>query len=107
MKLEGWRDVLRWGAVGALIFEALTVLLRFGFGLRSTTDTPQVVRAISFGVRVHHGYIGAALIVAALALGRRHARTARWAAVAGIALLLSDLVHHFVILWAVTGSPEL
>ena len=107
MRLEGWRDVLVWGAVGAAAFEAVTLLLRFGFDLRGVRDTPRFLRALTFGVRVHHGLIGAALIVIALALNHRYATFARWVGVAGIALVLSDLVHHFLVLWPLTGSPEL
>lgn len=93
-----------WGLAGAAVFEALTVLFRFGFGLKSTRDT-RWLRHWTFGYRIHHGYIGIVLLVLALLLPLPP-RIADLAVIAGVALAVSDVVHHFLVLWPVTGSPE-
>lgn len=105
------RDPLRlsrldliWGSVAGLLIEALTCVLRFVVRLQSTRDTTFLGR-FTLGLRVHHGYVG--LIAMALVLCPfLRDRVRRWAFRAGLALLLSDLLHHFVVLWITTGSPQ-
>jgi hypothetical protein len=99
--LSFWK-VLIYGLILALLFEAITIGLRFGFQLQSTRDTT-AIGAITFGLRVHHGYIGLFLVPLAwcFPLGLRHAV---W--MIAIGLIFSDLAHHFLILWPITGSPE-
>ena len=29
-----------------------------------------------------------------------------WSVIVGAALVISDLVHHFLVLWPVTGNPQ-
>ncbi len=87
-----------------LIIETITVVFRFGLGLQATHDT-LVFSAITFGYRIHHGYIGAAIVLLALAWPLRMI-VRDWAIVIGLALLLSDVAHHFLVLWPVTGNPE-
>ena len=95
---------LWWGLAGAAAFEAVTVLFRFGLGLQSTRDT-RWLRHWTFGYRIHHGYIGILLVGLALLLPLPP-RLADLAMIAGIALAVSDVVHHFLVLWPITGSPE-
>lgn len=104
---EPWRPSrldLIWGLAAGLLIEALTCALRFGLRVQSTRDTG-FLGQFTFGYRVHHGYVGLIFVIAALgpSLSRR---VRRWAFRAGLALLLSDLLHHFVVLWIATGSPQ-
>jgi hypothetical protein len=55
-------------------------------------------------VRIHHAYVGLAVIALGLLVARGPALT--WSLVIGTALVLSDLVHHFLVLWPITGSPQ-
>lgn len=91
------------GVVLAVAIEAVTVLLRFGADLQSTRDTAWVAR-LTFGLRVHHGYLGALALAALLVL--RDPAWRRGALILGLGLLLSDLAHHFLVLWPWTGSPQ-
>jgi len=100
------------GVALAGLLEAFTCLLRFGFGLRAA-EHMRLLTWPTFGVRIHHGYVGAALLIAALvawgleAAGHPAVRPWRCAFLAvGIALAASDAVHHFVVLKLVTGSAE-
>ncbi len=96
-------QVLGWGVLSAQVVEILTCALRFGASLQSTRDT-RVLIAFTFGYRVHHGYVGLLLLMLA-----PFARSRGWRnllLVAAVALLLSDLFHHFVVLWVITGAPQ-
>jgi hypothetical protein len=99
-----WTDAAVWTMGLAAGMELLTLGLRFGLGLKSREATRGLARWTR-GVRVHHGYVGAAVMLA----GTTPALPAVWTGallVVGGALLLSDLVHHFAVLWPLTGSPE-
>ncbi|HNV68352.1 MAG TPA: hypothetical protein PKO06_01545 [Candidatus Ozemobacteraceae bacterium] len=87
------------------IIEGVTCLFRFGFKLESTRDTASWVAPLTFGVRIHHGYIGVLLCVVTWLWVRREP-TRRALLIIGSALALSDLIHHFVVLWLVTGDPQ-
>ncbi len=80
------------------------MVLRFGFGLQAHTSTAWMAR-FTFGYRDHHGYWGILLLViAAFAWKRRSLRNALL--MIGGALFLSDMIHHFLVLWPIMGSPE-
>ena len=84
--------------------ELLTVFFRFGLGLRSGARPSRIGR-LTRGVRIHHGYIGVALLAGAALFGSASvAGTALF--FAGIALAFSDMIHHFLVLWPLTGAPE-
>lgn len=110
---SGWPRLLLLGLALALAIEAVTVALRFGAGLQSTRDTAWLA-SLTGGWRIHHGYLGGALLLAALLAyawaGLRAAwpppAWSAWALVAGVGLGVSDLLHHFVVLWLVTGRPH-
>ena len=56
-------------------------------------------------MRIHHSYVGVALLVGSALFGPMSAAgTALF--FAGIALALSDIIHHFLVLWPLTGTPE-
>ena len=106
MKQLTTRQMVLWSLVGTVLFEAVTVLFRFGLGWEWGRDTASTVGHVTFGIRIHHGFIGLLCIVAAWALWRKRPAAARVSLVAGIALFLSDLIHHFLILWPIVGAPE-
>ncbi len=89
-----------------LVIELICVVLRFGLQLDSTRDTASTIGRLTFGIRIHHGYCGAALMLVAYLLIARYPRLARWGLIIGLALVLSDLIHHFLVLWPLTGSPH-
>ena len=95
--------VLLLGLFCAVIMEAFTAALRFGADLQVTRDTG-VIGNITFGVRVHHGYIGLLLVPIAFVFLRPGMR--KLVLIVAIGLILSDLIHHFLVLWPLTGSPH-
>ena len=98
------RGVCLCTAAVTLAIETFTVMLRFGFHLQAQAQTSWLA-PLTFGFRIHHGYYGAVMLIAAALLGRRKAlRNAL--IIVGAALFLSDMIHHFLVLWPVTGSPE-
>ncbi len=87
-----------------LAVELVTVFFRFGLGLRSGKEGSRVGR-LTRGLRIHHGYVGAALLLGSAVFGAATV-TGTLLFFAGIALALSDLIHHFAVLWPVVGTPE-
>ncbi|MBI1832228.1 MAG: hypothetical protein HYR84_12355 [Planctomycetes bacterium] len=96
------KAVLAHGMLLAIIIEAVTIAFRFGLNLQSTRDTA-ALGAFTLGLRVHHGYIGVFLVPLAWCFptGLRHLL---W--IIAIGLIVSDLAHHFLVLWPITGSPQ-
>ncbi len=94
-----------WWIVGlTVLFELITCLFRFGFGMQSTRDTGAIGRW-TFGFRIHHGYFGVLLVGLAF-LFPANSQVRIWAIRVGVALIASDLIHHFLVLWPITGSPQ-
>ena len=91
------------GITFAFACELLTVILRFGFKLQSTRDT-QFLSELTFGYRIHHGYAGVALLLITLVLS--HSALRNLQIIIGLGLVISDAIHHLVVLWSITGSPE-
>jgi hypothetical protein len=98
-----FRQVLIAGLGLAVVIEAITVALRFGLRLESTRDTASSIGVLTLGLRVHHGYIGVLLLPLGWCFpaGLRHLL---W--IIAIGLIFSDLAHHFLVLWPITGSPQ-
>lgn len=94
---------LLWAAALTAVFEAVTCAFRFGLDLQSTRDTGFLAR-FTGGIRIHHGYVGAVASCAALPGGS--AFLATWALRIGLALLVSDLIHHFIVLHWTTGDHQ-
>lgn len=90
------------GLLGAALFEAITCLFRFGFGLESTRDTAALAQ-LTMNIRLHHGYFGL-LCLLLLVVQKNNNKTRPWLIIAGITFFLSDLVHHGLILPVFTGS---
>lgn len=89
--------------------EAITCFNRFVLGLR-TKDHLDLLTTLTFGLRIHHGYVGLAMLVVwAACAGVRRLRDRwwhSWLLAGGIACVLSDAVHHFIVLKLVTGCTE-
>ena len=93
------------GLLLALLIEAVTLFCRFRCGLVATRDT-RCLRRFTWGLRVHHGYVG--VLMAVVAWGPL-AGCSSWKgsfSICSMGLIVSDLVHHFLVLWPLTGSPE-
>ncbi|MFC1462884.1 hypothetical protein ACFLQU_04680 [Verrucomicrobiota bacterium] len=100
------RQVAAWSAGLTVVIEVITAVMRFGLKMQSTRDTASTVGALTRGIRIHHGYIGLLAIIVAACLLKAAPALSRWVLVGGIALVASDLIHHFVVLWLVVGDPE-
>jgi hypothetical protein len=95
-----WRDAC-WALALTVLFEAVTCVFRFGLNMQSTRDTG-ALRHWTFGLRIHHGYVGVLLLGVALLL---RGEVRKWSIIVGAALIASDLAHHFLVLWPITGDP--
>ena len=100
------KQVFLWASLLTVVIEAFTVVLRFGFKLEAARDTASTIGALTYGIRIHHGYIGVLLIAVALFCLKVTPILSRWMLVAGIALFCSDMIHHFLVLWPIVGDPE-
>jgi hypothetical protein len=92
-----------WCLLLAAAIEVFTCFLRFGLHLEAGRDTGFLC-AVTCGLRIHHAYVGLAVIVLALLTAR--GPLLPWCVIVGAALVISDLVHHFLVLWPLTGRPE-
>ncbi|MDN5277978.1 MAG: hypothetical protein PWR01_1943 [Clostridiales bacterium] len=89
-----------------LMIEAVTLLFRFGFGLKSTQHTASTVGRLTFGIRIHHGYIGLLMLIILVIPRLRKSSLEPLITVIGTSLFVSDIIHH-TILYYVTGSADL
>ena len=98
------------------LFEGVTCFMRFGLGLQSTRDTSSLAKYTG-GIRIHHGYLGVVLAAVSylccrddyLAGGGSSSSGGSvhlWMFPVGCALIISDLIHHFIVLYATTGDPQ-
>ena len=99
------RANLLWTLLLAIVMESVTCFFRFGFGLQSSRDT-SFLSELTFGIRVHHGYLGILVVLVAFCLPSRYPSTKDWLVRIGIAMVLSDLAHHFLVLWPIFGDPQ-
>lgn len=79
-----------------IAIELLCCLFRFGFGCRA-----RELQRRFLPIRIHHGYAGVAILPA---LPFLPAPWRGWAAAAAAALVVSDLIHHLVVLKLATGK---
>lgn len=96
--------VLGVGLLAAVLLEGATVALRFGLGWTSPEKTGTLAR-FTRGWRIHHLYPGLVLILAAAVVPMPSA-LGNLAWMLGIMLALSDALHHFAVLWPLTGDHE-
>lgn len=98
--------LLTTAVVLTVVFEGLTCVLRFGLKLESTRDTAPVLSHLTCGYRIHHSYIGGLMMIVAIVLWNRSPKWMSWCLSIGLGLFFSDLIHHFLVLWPVVGSPQ-
>ena len=101
--------ILPWAIGLTIAFEAVTILFRFGFKVQATRDTGKYVSRWTRGLRIHHGYWGVPLLllgIIGLGLSVGPGLAAAWLTIIGLALIKSDLMHHFLVLWPITGSHD-
>ena len=101
--------ILPWAIGLTIAFEAVTILFRFGFKVQATRDTGKYVARWTRGLRIHHGYWGVPLLllgIIGLGLSVGPGLAAAWLTIIGLALIKSDLMHHFLVLWPITGSHD-
>jgi len=98
--------IIVWTVVFTVLCEAITCVMRFGLRLESTRDTASTVGRLTGGLRIHHSYLGLVMILISSWVWERYPRAAFWLLTLGSGLLFSDLIHHFLVLWPVTGSPQ-
>jgi uncharacterized membrane protein YgdD (TMEM256/DUF423 family) len=106
MKTLFTRQMILRTAVLTVLFEAFTAFGRFGLNMQATRDTAATIGMITFGVRIHHGYLGLLLVAIAFWGLKTKPDIAKWVLAIGIALVCSDAIHHFGVLWLITGSPQ-
>mmetsp|Transcript_17682 Transcript_17682/g.33533 ORF Transcript_17682/g.33533 Transcript_17682/m.33533 type:complete len:193 (-) Transcript_17682:8-586(-) len=96
------------------LFEGVTCFMRFGLGLQSTRDTSSLAKYTG-GLRIHHGYLGIVLATVSYLWCQDRSTTGSssssnhihlWMFPVGCALIISDLIHHFIVLYATTGDPQ-
>ncbi|MBI2932665.1 MAG: hypothetical protein HYY16_13540 [Planctomycetes bacterium] len=90
-------------ALLTVLVESATACGRFMFGVQATRDTCALA-AFTFGWRIHHAYVGALVLGISMAWPSCDVRVA--ITCVGSALVLSDLAHHFLVLWPITGRHE-
>jgi hypothetical protein len=103
LDMRTFRSTVLWGLVLAVVFEIITCIFRFGLHLQSTRDT-RGMAGWTLGFRIHHAYPGVLLLLGALLVGKGGWRTLLL--LVGIGLVVSDLAHHFAVLWPLTGDPQ-
>ena len=106
MKPPTTKQIVAWSILLTALIEGVTAFFRFGLGRRAAEETASTVGRMTGGIRIHHGYLGVVAALVAVALLRRFPVAARWLLIVGIATAASDLVHHFLVLWPVVGSPQ-
>lgn len=74
------------------LFEIITCIGRFAFKLRA--------RDWKMPVRIHHGYVGIVVLLA------WYFAQYDWLLIVGTSLLLSDALHHFIVLPLAVGRTE-
>lgn len=89
-----------------LAIEAITLAGRCLLGIKVFRSTPDPMRRLTLGVRIHHGYLGLGGVLLGNLLGGVFPQLALWCVVVGAAMLASDLIHHFCVLLPLTGDHE-
>lgn len=93
--------------VATIVIELVTIFFRFVLDLQASRDTLKTVGRVTRGIRVHHCYWGAAVVIAAAAgLVAQVSVLGQWMLVLGVGLVLSDLIHHFLVLQWTVGHHE-
>ena len=91
--------------VTTVLFEGITLFMRYFYKLESTRDTASTIGVLTFGIRIHHSYIGLLFLLISIYFLKHH-KYYNWFYAISIGLISSDFIHHFLILWPIEGSPE-
>ena len=88
--------------ITAVVIEVITIIGRFGFNISTKSLWVKVMKHYNrrHWVHVHHVFIG--LLVVAIALIVKNNLVLNL----GLGVIMSDAIHHFIILWPLIGSPE-
>lgn len=110
VSLFGTKAVLAIAVLFAVGFEVACLVARFIFKKKSTENTGAIGKC-TCGLRIHHGYVGVALVLVRNLFPQSQiagvgASLAEIAAGIGWGCILSDGVHHFWVLWPLTGSHD-
>ena len=86
----------------AISLELLTVFVRFKFKIKTKDVLIKIMKHFDLKkiVHFHHGFVGIIIFVIAYFYGLFF-----WADI-GFGILISDAIHHFLVLWPIMGSPE-
>lgn len=98
--------VLLWSLGLTFLFETITLFFRFGCGLEWASVSRSTVGVVTRGVRIHHGFLGVAVVLAAFLIPPLPGSWRGLFLATGTALFLSDMIHHFLVLWPLTGTPQ-
>jgi hypothetical protein len=91
-----------------VVIEIVTCIGRFGFDI-SMKEKEGAITALIFGVRIHHGYVGAFCLLSAFVITRFKLKgdfNTNLLYIGGWALLISDIIHHFIVLYLIVGKTE-
>ena len=88
--------------VVAFFIEIITLFGRFFFRLSSKEIYTSLIKkfGLKFFVHFHHSFFGLVFSLVSF-----HYGLVFWFNF-GLAMVLSDLFHHFIILWSIIGNPE-
>ncbi len=88
--------------ITAVIIEIITIIGRFKFNISTKELWTSLMKHYNrrHWVHMHHVFLG--LIIVAISLIVKN----NLALNLGIGIILSDAIHHFVVLWPLIGSPE-
>jgi len=86
----------------AISIEVVTVFGRFVFKIRTKEILIKIMHYFNWKkiIHFHHGFVGLIILIVAYIYGLNF-----WVDV-GIGVLISDAIHHFLVLWPIMGSPE-
>lgn len=84
--------------------ESVSAFFRFALEMTSQNDTA-FMASYTFNLRIHHGYFGVLLLLIALFFKDKQPMK-NSSIIIGWSLILSDLIHHFIVLWIFTGNHD-
>ncbi|MES2953611.1 MAG: hypothetical protein V4674_03575 [Patescibacteria group bacterium] len=111
--LFGSKTVVLVAVLFAIGFEVACLFARFVLKKKSTQNTGFIGKC-TCGLRIHHGYVGVLLVLVrnlfpmtlVPMVGSYLGTWAELAAGIGWGCIISDGIHHFWVLWPLTGSHD-
>ena len=85
-----------------LIIELITIFFRFVLKTSSKKNIHKILLRfnLKYFIHFHHGFLGIFLLIISLFV------TSPYLLIFSLALILSDAIHHLLVLWPITGNPE-